>query len=89
MFQRLCAFLNKSFHLNLNVKNYFYILQCSSTCGKGMRVRAVTCMNIEGHPAEESMCQEIKPIKEELCDMGSCATGWFFTDWPQQVRNLL
>lgn len=58
--------------------------QCSSTCGKGMRVRAVTCMNIEGHPAEESMCQEIKPIKEELCDMGSCATGWFFTDWPQK-----
>ena len=54
-----------------------------------MRVRTVTCMHIEGHPAAESRCQERRPIREELCDMGSCATGWFFTDWPQKVRNLL
>lgn len=62
--------------------------ECSSTCGKGMRARSVTCMNIDGHSVHESKCEEMKPAREEFCDMGSCATGWFFTDWPEKCPSV-
>ncbi|GAB1611297.1 thrombospondin type-1 domain-containing protein 4-like, partial, partial [Argonauta hians] len=56
---------------------------CSSSCGKGIHQRSVSCMSINGTVAAEANCKETKPLSEEFCDMGSCAVGWFFTHWPK------
>ncbi|CAI9731451.1 type-1 domain-containing 4-like isoform X1 [Octopus vulgaris] len=56
---------------------------CSSSCGKGIHQRDVSCMSINGSNADDADCEENKPLSEELCDMGSCAVGWFYTHWPK------
>ncbi|KAK3108606.1 hypothetical protein FSP39_011779 [Pinctada imbricata] len=55
--------------------------KCSTVCGKGTKSRDVVCKSIDGVTVPDSQCLLSKPINEELCDMGTCAEGWFFSKW--------
>lgn len=60
---------------------------CSSDCGVGVRTRSVTCI-VLGKVVDDKTCAHLdsKPIAEESCDMGSCATNtWFFSKWSDKV----
>lgn len=65
-------------------------LQCSTSCGKGMRHRRVYCQGFDGRDVGEAECSLAdKPATGDICDMGSCsANTWFFTEWSGQVRFL-
>lgn len=62
-----------------------FLLQCSVVCGVGESSRTVDCVNTEGEIVPESDCARIKPETTELCDMGTCAKGWFLTTWSKKV----
>ena len=88
------------FFIPLNVENDFVIvfffsfvsLQCSVSCGEGLRQREVICMKkLQDdslqilHP---SQCLENeKPDTEELCTQEHCGTLWYMTDW-SKVKPL-
>ncbi|XP_063981797.1 ADAMTS-like protein 4 [Diachasmimorpha longicaudata] len=50
---------------------------CSSTCGKGIRRRTVTCIT-----AGEPCVQSAKPVDERLCE-GQCnsTSVWLYSEW--------
>lgn len=62
-----------------------FLLQCSVVCGVGESSRTVDCVNTEGEIVPDSECARIKPETTELCDMGTCAKGWFLTTWSKKV----
>ncbi|XP_046581492.1 LOW QUALITY PROTEIN: ADAMTS-like protein 4 [Haliotis rubra] len=53
--------------------------KCSTECGHGERRRTVTCMSVEGRAVADRQCGILKPDTTEICDMGSCARGWYHT----------
>lgn len=55
--------------------------QCSTNCGLGERTRNIQCVNGEGEAVSPSLCAEDRPKTREICDMGSCAKGWYYTKW--------
>ncbi|CAL1525964.1 unnamed protein product [Lymnaea stagnalis] len=55
--------------------------KCSADCGFGQRTRNVKCVNTQDKVVSDSLCTHTKPTVEEICDMGSCASGWFHTRW--------
>ncbi|KAG0716300.1 Thrombospondin type-1 domain-containing protein 4 [Chionoecetes opilio] len=61
---------------------------CSAPCGLGTRSRHVSC-TIEGASVNDDLCSlDARPVREEVCDMGSCATNtWFFSAWSQQCSE--
>ncbi|KAG7157127.1 Thrombospondin type-1 domain-containing protein 4-like 2 [Homarus americanus] len=61
---------------------------CSAPCGLGTRKRLVTCV-VGGVAVEEDLCTATtRPVKEQVCDMGSCATNtWFFSSWSDQCSE--
>lgn len=60
--------------------------QCSATCGKGMRMRYVSCRDNQGGVAEESACSHLsKPPAREVCSVGACGQ-WKALEW-SQVRQ--
>ncbi|BFY99091.1 hypothetical protein BsWGS_02131 [Bradybaena similaris] len=61
--------------------------KCSSVCGFGQRTRATLCVNGTGHSVTENLCSQIKPPTEEICDMGSCAQGWFHSKWTEECSS--
>lgn len=63
------------------------VIQCSTSCGKGMRHRRVFCQGFDGRDVGDAECPiSEKPASSDVCDMGSCSTNtWFFTEWSGQV----
>ncbi|KAJ8409285.1 hypothetical protein AAFF_G00234830, partial [Aldrovandia affinis] len=55
--------------------------QCSATCGKGMRMRYVSCRDNQGGVAEESACSHLpKPPSREVCTVVACGQ-WKVLEW--------
>ncbi|KAK2493900.1 hypothetical protein MC885_007368 [Smutsia gigantea] len=57
--------------------------QCSVRCGRGQRSRQVRCVGNNGDEVSEQECTSgpPRPPSREACDMGSCTTAWFHSDW--------
>jgi hypothetical protein len=78
-----CNVLN---HVNSNRSSFLLFvfpasIKCQVTCGRGAKLRSVTCVNEMGLIVNDDQCYEPKPAIYEICDMGSCAKIWFYTDW--------
>ncbi|ESP03329.1 hypothetical protein LOTGIDRAFT_51613, partial [Lottia gigantea] len=58
--------------------------KCSAECGHGQRSRTVNCKDMNGKITDISQCDRQKPKTEEICDMGSCAEGWYHTRWSDE-----
>ncbi|XP_062579392.1 thrombospondin type-1 domain-containing protein 4-like isoform X1 [Saccostrea cucullata] len=58
--------------------------KCSSVCGKGERRRTVVCQSVEGQNVTGDRCEINKPPDTQTCDMGSCAQGWFHSQWSRK-----
>lgn len=55
--------------------------QCSATCGKGTRMRYVSCREEDGSVADESACTALpRPLAEEEC-VGTPCGRWKALDW--------
>uniref|UniRef100_A0A8C1KEG7 ADAM metallopeptidase with thrombospondin type 1 motif, 9 n=1 Tax=Cyprinus carpio TaxID=7962 RepID=A0A8C1KEG7_CYPCA len=55
--------------------------QCSATCGKGTRMRYVSCRDQQGGVAEESACSHLpKPPASEVCSIVACGQ-WKVLEW--------
>ncbi|XP_048736901.2 ADAMTS-like protein 4 isoform X2 [Ostrea edulis] len=67
--------------------------QCSVTCGRGKRMRSVTCMSQDGRRVRRDFCDLLeKPKEKSVCSYGDCRTttvssvyvsmkSWYTTDW--------
>ncbi|XP_056591435.1 A disintegrin and metalloproteinase with thrombospondin motifs 9 isoform X1 [Triplophysa dalaica] len=54
---------------------------CSATCGKGSRMRYVSCRDQQGGVAEESACSHLpKPPAKEVCSIVACGQ-WKVQEW--------
>ena len=65
------------------------MLQCSATCGNGIRSRKVTCVNSSGEKIENSNCEAgDKPLEISPCNMGPCeGVDWFTSDWSSECSQ--
>lgn len=58
--------------------------KCSVTCGTGYQSRDYRCTRPNGAEVSYYDCNSDAPRREERsCDMGSCSSGWYFTEWPE------
>ena len=66
-----------------------YMLQCSATCGDGLRKRDVVCIKKLGDRlftvVNHENCQSAeKPQASESCGpLPECEPQWFMTEWAQ------
>lgn len=65
-----------------NISAPFYSnTQCSATCGKGTRMRYVSCRDEDGSVADESACATLpRPVAKEECSVTPCGQ-WKAMDW--------
>ncbi|XP_077458454.1 A disintegrin and metalloproteinase with thrombospondin motifs 9 [Stigmatopora argus] len=55
--------------------------QCSASCGKGTRMRYVSCRDTHGGVAEDSACAQLpKPPAREVCSVVACGQ-WKVLEW--------
>lgn len=55
--------------------------QCSASCGKGTRMRYVSCRDNQGGVADESACAHLpKPPAREICSVVACGQ-WKVLEW--------
>ncbi|XP_076123623.1 A disintegrin and metalloproteinase with thrombospondin motifs 9 [Alosa pseudoharengus] len=55
--------------------------QCSASCGKGTRMRYVSCRDNQGGVAEESACAHLpRPTAREVCQVVACGQ-WKVLEW--------
>ena len=63
--------------------------QCSASCGKGTRMRYVSCRDNQGGVAEESACAHLpKPPAREVCSVVACGQ-WKVLEWTVVRRKAL
>ncbi|KAL8586445.1 hypothetical protein ACOMHN_050040 [Nucella lapillus] len=60
--------------------------ECSTHCGLGEQTRRARCVGGEGQEVAAALCgsSEGRPRLRVLCDMGSCAQGWYYSRWSRQ-----
>uniref|UniRef100_A0A2C9KG03 PLAC domain-containing protein n=1 Tax=Biomphalaria glabrata TaxID=6526 RepID=A0A2C9KG03_BIOGL len=61
--------------------------KCSVECGFGQRKRHIQCVDGNSKNVSEKLCTQIKPDTEEICNMGSCAQGWFHSKWSEECSS--
>ena len=70
------------------VNNYIVVsLQCSVSCGLGMRRRDVTCKTLETNlvlPLESCNLAQ-KPKETEKCNPGPCTVTWLASNWSEVI----
>ena len=54
---------------------FSYSLQCSATCGGGVRVRSVRCLDEDGIVRENCATPSLRPASFEFCNQIDCITG--------------
>lgn len=60
---------------------FFSLLQCSASCGKGSRMRYVSCRDNQGGVAEDQACAHLpKPPAGEVCSVVACGQ-WKVLEW--------
>lgn len=60
----------------------YCMFQCSVSCGKGQKLRAVTCLNSQGDVVEDNLCKTQKPKIVSSCRHGRCP-HWTTSPWGQ------
>lgn len=72
--------MSVSFHSNT---------QCSATCGKGTRMRYVSCRDEDGSVGDESACATLpKPVAKEECSVAPCGQ-WKALDWSSVSMDFM
>lgn len=68
--------------ISVNISALFHSnTQCSATCGKGTRMRYVSCRDEDGSVADESACAALpRPVAKEECSVPPCGQ-WKVLDW--------
>lgn len=63
------------------LNHFFSTPQCSASCGKGTRMRYVSCRDNQGGVAEEAACAHLpKPPAREVCSVVACGQ-WKVLEW--------
>lgn len=63
------------------------VQQCTASCGKGTRMRYVSCRDNQGGVAEESACAHLpKPPAREVCSAVACGQ-WKVLEWTVVRRS--
>nr|XP_055048355.1 A disintegrin and metalloproteinase with thrombospondin motifs 20 [Misgurnus anguillicaudatus] len=58
--------------------------RCNTTCGQGLRSRAVFCSDKDTNVVSDSMCNALnKPEVHQICHSAPCQHIWSTTDWTQ------
>ena len=64
-------------------------IQCTATCGAGVREREVTCLKKLGGGgaltivSEDNCAVDQKPSTEEACVLPECEPEWYHTEWSE------
>ncbi|XP_045215703.2 A disintegrin and metalloproteinase with thrombospondin motifs 18-like isoform X1 [Mercenaria mercenaria] len=59
--------------------------KCSVSCGTGYQTRQYVCTRTNGEQVSRYECGVPSIEQEEKsCDMGSCTSGWYYTEWPER-----
>lgn len=87
-FKKVCIFSLDQSTLSCLIFIYLFGVQCSADCGLGERTRSVLCVNGDGKSVPLYHCRQQRPTATELCDMGSCAKGWYHTKWSKKVCSI-
>ncbi|KAL3867430.1 hypothetical protein ACJMK2_044632, partial [Sinanodonta woodiana] len=61
--------------------------KCSVECGQGEKTREVYCKNVDGKHMADEKCEGTRPERRLPCDMGSCAQGWFHSEWSDECST--
>lgn len=68
---------------------FFSNTQCSATCGKGTRMRYVSCRDEDGSVADEGACANLpRPVAKEECSVTPCGQ-WKASDWSAVSQKIL
>ena len=72
---------SNTYFLKFLIRFFFFVLQCSKTCGSGISTRSVTCVNERGRIAPDTACDKsVKPTERLSCDKERCAK-WSVGPW--------
>lgn len=69
-------------YLSMQLRLSSDILQCSASCGRGVKSRKVSCVTGSGRPVPEENCLHLspKPSKQRRCRGGRCPK-WKTGNW--------
>ena len=61
--------------------------QCSTSCGIGVRTRAVYCASASGAPVPQGRCTGRRPRHERRCRVLHCSHVWRTSNWGKVGRG--
>ena len=69
-------------HTTLHCDSTVVCLQCSATCGNGVRVREVSCKRGDNTVHKRQCLRQGQPKKKARCNLGPCPV-WYTRSWSQ------